>query len=248
MVSTLLIDNDKKAATNLEQLLVKHCPQVSVCGIAYSFKNAVNIIENKKPQLVFTEVELYSGNSLKLLDLFNIFGFEIIAISNNNSFALQAFNCCATGYLLKPIKTDKLIKSVKHAKQRIYEKNHNLISTSSEQFVRRNELKSTEMIGIPTIEGFEFVCVNDIIKCEGMQKCTRVITKEKTDIISSYNLGEFRKKLEPYGFYSPHKSHLINLNLICKYHKEGNILMCNGTWVPVATRKKKEFIDRIKHI
>jgi two-component system LytT family response regulator len=81
-----------------------------------------------------------------------------------------------------------------------------------------------------------------------LQKCTRVITRDKTDIVSSYNLGEFRKMLEPYGFYSPHKSHLINLNYIRKYHKEGNILMVNHSYVPVAKRKKKEFLNQVKHI
>ncbi len=247
MVTTLLIDNDKAAVTNLEQLLGKHCPQISICGVSYSFETAVNIIENKKPQLVFAEVELFSGNSLDLLDLFSAYRFEVIALSRKSTYALHAMNCCASGYLLKPIKKDKLIKSVKHVKQRIYEKNI-LNSKTDERLINGYESGDSKMIGIPTIEGFEFIPINDIIRCEGMQKCTRVITKEKTDIISSYNLGVFRKKLEYCGFYSPHKSHLINLNLIRKYHKEGTILMINGTWVPVSKRRKKDFLNHLRHI
>jgi len=248
MVSTLLIDNDKKAANNLEQLLKRHCPQISICAISHSFDNAVSIIEKEKPQVVFAEVELYSGNSLKLLALLNNFRFEVIALSKKRIYALQAMNCCAIGYLLKPINKGKLINSVKHAKRRIIEKGQLFNVKKTEDFYNPTDQKNKDVIGIPTIEGFEFIRISEIIRCQGMQKCTRVITTEKADIISSYNLGQFRKKLEPMGFYSPHKSHLINLNLIRKYHKEGNILMANGSWVPVATRKKKDFIDHIKRI
>ena len=77
-----------------------------------------------------------------------------------------------------------------------------------------NERVENALVGIPNIEGFDFVFVKEIIRCEGLQKCTRIITTSKTDIISSYNIGEFRKLLEPYHFFSPHKSHLINLAFI----------------------------------
>lgn len=248
MVSTLLIDNDKIAALNLEQLLRKYCPQISICGLSHSFDSAVSIIENNSPQLVFAEVELNSGNSLKLLELVNNFKFEVIALSNKKTYALQALDYCVSGYLLKPIKKDKLIISVKNARRRILEKNKTTNVKSITDQNTASDQNNSGIIGIPTIEGFEFIKISEIIRCQGMQKCTRVITTKKTDIVSSYNLGEFIKKLKPHGFYSPHKSHLINLNLISKYHKEGNILMNNGTWVPVSIRKKKDFLNHVKHI
>jgi two-component system LytT family response regulator len=104
-----------------------------------------------------------------------------------------------------------------------------------------------QILGIPTLEGFEFIHISEIIRCEGLQKCTRIITTEKSDMISSYNLGEFRRILEPHGFFSPHKSHLINLKYIRKYNREGSITMNNGTYVPVSKRRKKDFLDQFTH-
>ncbi|MCB0805719.1 MAG: LytTR family transcriptional regulator, partial [Bacteroidales bacterium] len=132
--------------------------------------------------------------------------------------------------------------AVNNATKRINEKKEH----SYNKLLVTNFLNSpadNDMIGIPTIEGFEFIPIQEIIRCEGLQKCTRVITVDRSDIISSYNLGEFRKMLEPHGFYSPHKSHLINLKFIRKYHKEGNIMLINNSYVPVAKRKKKEFLS-----
>ena len=53
MVSTLLIDNDVTAVTNLERLLTKYCPRLDICGKSFTFKNAVLKIESEKPELVF---------------------------------------------------------------------------------------------------------------------------------------------------------------------------------------------------
>lgn len=111
-----------------------------------------------------------------------------------------------------------------------------------------SERMTDELIGIPTIEGFDFIIVKEIIRCEGLQKCTRIVTTSKTDIISSYNIGEFIKLLEPYHFFSPHKSHLINLAFLKKYKREGTIILLDNTCIPVSKRKKSEFLDLIIHL
>jgi two-component system LytT family response regulator len=231
----------------LEELLSTNCPQIEVNGKTTTYKEASVFIAEKSPDLVFLEVDKSHYFGLEIFNLQFPSSFEVIIMSETKEFALQALNCCASGYLLKPIKKEKLIKSVHYAVVRIKSK-QTAQSLQSFKFFSRTDKPSEEIIGIPTIEGYEFVPVNDIIRCEGMQKCTRIVTKDRTDLISSYNLGEFRKSLEQFGFFSPHKSHLINLNLVRKYHKEGNILMFNGSWVPVSKRRKKEFLDIINHI
>ncbi len=247
MISTLLIDKDKTALTNLEQLLINHCPHISICGKIGSYKDVLENIETLNPDLVFLDIDVPQIDTKYVFDIFRPFNCEVIITSETDKHAVNALNNSVSGYLLKPIQKDELVKTVKNASKRIRNKQR-LKSNSTNQSSSQNNNKSKEVIGIPTTEGYEFILVNDIIRCEGMQKCTRIITNEKTDLISSYNLGEFKKLLDKYGFYSPHKSHLINLNMIRKYHKEGNLLMCNGSWVPVAKRRKKDFLNRIQHI
>ena len=80
-----------------------------------------------------------------------------------------------------------------------------------------------------------------------MQKCTRIITNTKTDIISSYNIGEFKKLLEPYGFFVTHKSHLINLTYVKHYRREGTIILKDNSSVPVSKRRKAIFLKQVIH-
>lgn len=246
MIETLIIENDIQSVCTLETLLSDNCPHISVCDKTSSYGNALEKLEKLYPDLVFLDIDVKEHDIRYVFDIFKPFNSEIIITSNTDEHAVAALSNGVSGYLLKPIKKSELIKAVKNASKRIRDKRKQKTYDSAD--IKNSDDLSKEVIGIPTTEGYEFVNVRDIVRCEGMQKCTRIITIEKSDLISSYNLGEFRKLLNPFGFYSPHKSHLINLNMIRRYHKEGNLLMVNGSWVPVAKRRKKDFLKRIQHI
>lgn len=113
----------------------------------------------------------------------------------------------------------------------------------------RFPLPHTRLVGIPTIECMEFIDTEKIIRCEGLQKCTLIVTTEKTDIISSYNLGKFADLLKENGFFQCHRSHLINLKFVKKYTREGYIIFnASSKPVPLARRRKSDFLNQIKHL
>ena len=247
MLNSLLIDNETETLASLQKLLNTYCPQVVVRGHAQSWIKASRLITETDPELVFFNVAMLVKNGLGVVEKLSAVDYEVIVVSECMDHALDAIKCSAAGYIVKPIKKEDLIPAVKNAQGRItkraeYQANKLMVERLSRKSTKEN------IVGIPTIEGFEFIPINDILRLEGLQKCTRVITKDKSDIISSYNIGEFRKILEDHSFFSPHKSHLINLSHIRKYHKEGSIMMVDGSYVPVAKRKKKDFLDHITHI
>lgn len=113
---------------------------------------------------------------------------------------------------------------------------------------KKKPANGNNLIGIPTISGMEYYHTHQIIKCEGLLKCTKVSLLGQSTIVSSYNIGEFIKLLTPFGFYAPHKSHLINLQHVKKYLKEGTIILTDNNTVPVSRRRKAEFLTLIPHV
>ncbi|MFZ2899160.1 MAG: LytTR family DNA-binding domain-containing protein [Saprospiraceae bacterium] len=103
------------------------------------------------------------------------------------------------------------------------------------------------LIGIPTTNGMEFLKAKEIIRCEGMQRLTKVYTVDGV-IISSYNIGEFYRMLFPFGFFSPHKSHLINLQHLRSYRMDGVITLRDGSQAPLARRRREAFLERVRHL
>ena len=247
MVRSIIADRINDDILSLESMLSDDFPNIHICGKANSISKITSLVNEINPELVFVNVELLLNNGSALRDYFSNVDYEIILLTKNDNYLIDAVNCNMCGYLVKPVQEQDLNIAVNNALMKIQSKHeNNKNKIIAEKYYKQSSHQ--EVIGISTIEGFEFLSINEIIRCEGLQKCTRIITKDRTDIISSYNIGEFRKLLEPYGFYSPHKSHLINLKHIRKYHREGNILMINNSYVPVAKRKKREFLNHIKHI
>ena len=246
-VSAVLVDDEEKALQVLRQKLATYCPQVEVIGIASSSTAGYDLIKKLKPQLVFIDVAMPEESGFGLLKRLPQLDFEIIFVTGFNNYALDAIRFSAIGYILKPVENEDLIAVVRKAVQRISEK----LDSERNRRLLENLLNPGHVrnrIGIPTEAGLEFVPTDEIVRCEGFQKYTKVHTMGEKEILSSYNIGEFRKLLENYGFFSAHKSHLINMLHIKRYDREGTVSMIDGSNVPVSRRKKQEFLDLLTRL
>lgn len=246
-VSAVLIDDEDKALQVLKQKLATYCPQIEVKGVASSSAEGYELINSLKPQLVFLDVAMPEESGFDLLKRLPQLEFEIIFVTGFNNYALDAIRFSAIGYILKPVENEDLIAVVQKAVQRITEK----LDSERNRRLLENLLNPGHVrnrIGIPTEAGLEFVPTDEIVRCEGFQKYTKVHMLGRKETLSSYNIGEFRKLLENYGFFAIHKSHLINLLHIKRYDKEGTVFMVDGSPVPVSRRKKQEFLELLTRL
>lgn len=203
-------------------------------------------MEETHPDLVLLDIEAVENPRLSLPEQYPE-KFETIImhpIANEKPIAIASE---AIGHLFRPIQTKELLAVIANACHRI--------NLKREWFKCRqllaqlyNQSPPNNLIGIPVMEGMEFLKACEIIRCEGLQQFTRVVLTEGNGIISSYNIGKFCDLLLPYGFFAPHKSHLINLQHIRKYMQEGTIVMRDGSFVPVSRRRKGLFFQRVKHL
>lgn len=245
MITSLLLDQQSDALVQLENKITKCCPNVVVTAATNCLQKASNIILEKKPDLLFLDVE--TGDT-PLFDLPKVDAsqhMEVVFLTNEKSLTLDVMRKCSIQYLSKPV-IDKELIAVANAVQVNIERKKELAQTTP-AFTKIKNFKN-DIIGVPTMEGYEFIPAHKIIRCEGLQKCTRIITQDRSDIVSSYSLGVFKKLLQPFGFFLPHKSFLINLSLIKKFHKEGTIIMVDGGYVPLARRKRSDFLSLIPRL
>lgn len=244
MIKTLLVENKNNQLISLAKKITKCCPCLEVNVLSSSLEEAKVLLEENKFDLIVINLKAPSFvNYRKILERNEI---ETIYVSYSNSQALIALQSRAAEYLIRPISEELLIYAVEKVRNRLKIKEEN----KKNKLLLENlfgEKKTAQSIGIPTMDGFVFFSTSEIIRCEGLQKCTRIITTTKTDIISSYNIGEFKKLLEPYGFFATHKSHLINLTFVKHYRREGTIILKDNSSVPVAKRRKGIFLKQVVH-
>lgn len=242
----LLVDDEQKLRKVLEIKLKRHCPSIEAVATAENIEIAEKLITEIEPEIVFLDISMPGGSGFDLLARFDHYSFEVVFVTGFNDYVLDALRISAVDYLLKPIITEDLIEAVQKAKARIEDreilKKYDLLKYNLNH-IGEQETK----IAIPGATAYDFVKIGNIIRCEGWQKYTRIYLQDGSRLISSYNIGVFKEMLQIYGFYSTHKSHLVNTKLITKYHKEGLVELINGDQVPVSRRKKEEFTETILH-
>jgi two-component system, LytTR family, response regulator len=244
---SLLVDDEQKLRKSLLHKLENNFPEIEVVGEAETASEAFEAIVNLKPDLVFLDIAMPRETGFDLLKKFRDIDFEVIFVTGYDSFAIEAIHFCAIGYVMKPAEIDALRLAIDNVTKRMHGKQNKqrfeeLLSNVAKPNSQENK------IGLPTADGLDFVKVEDILRCEGTDKYTRVHVKNDKHILCSYNIGMFKKMLEPYDFYLSHKSHLINMHHLIKYHKEGTIEMVDGAIVPVSIRKRTEFMDKIQRL
>lgn len=243
MINTIVVDYEPQSLSLIERQLKDFCPQLMLSGVAKCSSGACRLIETLAPELAIIAVEMPRFNGFQILKNFSLTNLEIIFVSHSSDFAVEAVRHQVSGFVLKPVDLDDLLQAVNTAKLRIEAKQLKLSNKNIDQAI--NKHPHGNLIGVPSLKGFDFIQIQDIIRCESLLKCTRIVTKDRADILSSYNIGEFSKQLESFGFFSTHKSHLINLSKVKEYYKEGTVKMTDNSFVPVSKRKKSQFLNQM---
>lgn len=244
MYKAIIIDDEPKLSKVLKRKLNENCPEVEVLDILESASDGYQSIINFKPDIVFLDIAMPRESGFDMLGRFDSINFEIIFVTGYNDFAIDALRVSAVDYILKPVSSTLLVNAVEKAIKRI-----NTKSKIKKYDLLKHNVKSigdqSSKIAIPGSHDYDFVLVSDIIRCEGWQKYTKIYLNNKKTMVSSYNLGVFREMLQSYHFYSIHRSHLINIKHITKYLREGTVIMSDGIELPVARRRREEFIDNV---
>ena len=188
------------------------------------------------------------GNGFDLLNALMPIDFEVIFVTAFDKYMLQALKYSALDYLLKPVNIAELKAAVKHAETRIKKNSINQQLTVLLENFKKHE-PGLKKIAIPTADGFDFILIEDIVRCEAQGPYTRIFTKDSKKILVSKTLKEYESLLPDNIFLRIHNSHLVNLNFIKKYNRGrgGYIEMDDGTTLEVATRRKDEFLSRFRY-
>jgi two-component system LytT family response regulator len=245
MITALIVDDDIKNIKVLKALVEEFCPQVIIVGEANNARDAIQLIHQKKPMLVFLDIEMPYGNGFEVLDELKPFDFEVVFITAYDNYAIKAFKYSALDYLLKPVNIEELQAAVRKVEKQMQSKDTNLKMEAFLNNVKSNKAE-LQKIAVPGMEGLTFIEIKNIIRCESDGNYTHIYLLQKQKLTSSRNIKEFEELLPDSIFFRIHNSHLVNLNHIKKYFKGrgGYVVMEDDTVIEVASRRKESFLSR----
>jgi two-component system LytT family response regulator len=247
MIKVIIIDDEQHCIDRLvKQLIPSHEKLVEIIGSARSVEEGVKSITLLKPELVFLDVQLHEKTGFDLLRTLPEINFAIIFTTAYEKFAIQAIKFSAIDYLLKPIDEEDLnialLKFINDTSKKITSEKINILLQNTQ---KNNGIP--KKITVPTVSGFEFLDIANIIRCKSDINYTTIYLRDKQKLVVAKTLKEFEELLTGHSFFRIHNSHLINLAFIKSYNKGkgGFVILTDGTEIEVSTRRKDDFLKRL---
>lgn len=246
-LTTLIVDDEEGSRQTLRHFLDRYCPGISVVGEADSVEAAALAIEQYNPMLVFLDINMPPENGFELFRRIRQPSFQTIFLTAYDNYALQAIRQHALDYILKPLNVQSLTAAVERAyrywaQQQVAGRFDDLLASLQQPQA------PTAKIDLPTTNGFIYVCIDKIIRCEASDNYTLFHFTDRKPVIVCRTLGSYETILKDFGFIRVHHRHLINPDHLLQYlhGRGGTILMSDNREVSVSQRKREEFLKLIR--
>lgn len=233
-IRTLIVDDEPLARNNLAMLL-RRDPAIEILGQCGSGLEAVTQIADKRPDLVFLDVQMPECDGFDVLELLGVHAPPVIVfVTAYDEHALRAFEAGALDYLLKPFDDARFERALNRAKERIA--TGRSLGSKSERLV----IRGTGQISFVKISEIDWIEAADYYACLHVGGKTHLLRRSITDL---------EQELGQNLFCRIHRSTIVNLDRIqaLKLNKEGeyDVLLKDGTRLRLSRGYRKALQSRL---
>lgn len=217
MISTIIVDDEQLAREELSFLL-KGVDDVEVVAQGTNGVEAVQLIREHNPELVFLDVQMPGldgfGVIKKLVDKKHPLP-QIVFATAFDQYAVRAFEVNAVDYLLKPFDKKRVAQSVEKARHKIaapttssdrIESLINLLEQQQKPQPQKVLLRSAGRLILIDQKDICFAAIDEGI--------ITVATSTMEGHSNCRTLEELQESLDSAMFWRAHRSHVVNINRI----------------------------------
>ena len=246
-INCIIIDDEKLARELLIEFL-EPFTDIEIVAECSNGKEAVEKINELKPQLIFLDVQMPGMDGFEVLENISHRPFVIFTTAYDQ-YAIKAFDKSAIDYLLKPLDEERFKLAVERASKRIGAEENNVdeLISSIKGSLDASTKYSTHLF-VQKSEKLLNIEVTEIIHLEASGDYT-VLTTKVDQFLSSSGIGKLEERLDPEVFIRIHRSSIINLNCLKEIEKHFNggliVKMENGKSFPVSRTYAKQIRKKV---
>ncbi|MFC2160431.1 LytR/AlgR family response regulator transcription factor [Acidobacteriota bacterium] len=230
----VLIVDDEPLARKAMVLALKVFPEIEIIGECADGFEAVKVINKKNPDVVFLDIQMPKLDGFDVLDLLENPPF-IVFVTAYNEFALKAFESHALDYILKPVKTERLAKTIEQVEKRLREDKRQPLGPLLDQYQHIH--LPLQRILVKDRNRIHILKVDDISYVEAQDDYVSFFTKERS-YLKKETLSRLDKQLDSHRFVRIHRSYLLNIDFLSKiepYAKDSKIaVLKDGKTLPIS--------------
>lgn len=241
----VLIDDEPAARRILGSLLGLYSDLVRIGGEASTGEEAVALIDEQRPDLVFLDIHLPDINGFEVLER-AAWRPNVIFTTAYDEYAMKAFEAFSIDYLLKPVSEARLAKAMRKLEQ--FGKT---AAPSDPALLRQAAVQMLTKLptAFPIRQGDRIILVRfeQIAYLEANDKYISLHTVDGKKYLTDQSLTLLAQKLPP-AFLRVQKSYIINRERIREIYKHFNgrfvIVMDDGRQTRITTGLS--FYDEIR--
>ncbi len=228
------MDDEPLARTNLAVLL-RLDPEIEIVGECTSGMEALSDIREKKPELVFLDVQMPECDGFDVLEILGTARPPaLVFVTAYDQYALRAFEAGALDYLLKPFDNARFDLALDRAKEKIRVAKH--VSKKQERLA----IKNAGHVLFLKISEIDWIEAADYYACLHVGPKTHLLRRSMSDL---------DQELDHTMFCRIHRSTIVNLTrvrtLILNEDGENDALLDDGTKLRLSRRYRKHLQSRL---
>lgn len=244
-IRCIVVDDEKLARDLLEEYLSNY-PDIDLLASCKNGTEAIQEIEDKKPDLLFLDVHMPGVNGFEVLENLS-YNPRVIFTTAYDKYAVKAFEKNAVDYLLKPIEEQRFQQSIHRVFEGSTEPSQDL-SSLLQDFAKLSPQKFSNSIFVQKSDKYYRISAEEVLYLEASGDYT-IISTGQDQYLSSNGISRLEEKLDPNSFVRIHRSTIINQNHLREIEKHFNggliVKMDNGKTFPVSRSYVKKIREKI---
>jgi len=263
-IKALIVDDEPLARDALRVLLVDD-PDIKIVGEGRNGREAVTMIREHAPDLVFLDVQMPYADGFQVLEQLDTAHLPVIVfVTAYDEYALRAFESHALDYLLKPFDHERFDNTLQRAKRQIQlqslgDTSRRLIALLEELNGARAEahgraeplvIKYQERLAIKSKGRIFFLKVEDIDWIEATGDYMRLHVGERSYLLRE-TMNDLAAKLDPEKFPRIHRSTIVNIERVRDiqplFKGEHAVTLKDGTQLKLSRGYRNELQSILGH-
>lgn len=212
-ISAVLVDDEKLASDELAYLL-KEFADVEVIATASNGLEAVKLIADLEPDLVFLDVQMPGLDGMGVIEKLRAQGVPLpyfVMATAYDQYAVEAFRLEALDYLLKPVEKDRLAVAVDRARKGIAERAK--AAAPADVSPAKPSLQRSKLLVKSNHRNF-IVDAQDVVYATIDDGLITVVAANLEGQSNYRTIEELQSNLDPDMFWRVHRSYLVNIHRI----------------------------------
>jgi len=231
-VNCIIVDDEPVA----REILHKHLSQIKSVQVVGKCKDGIeafNIINEKRVDLIFLDINMPSISGLSFARSINK-NIKIIFTTAYREYAVDGFDLQAVDYLLKPVSFERLLQSI----NKYIDENIGLPTK------RKTEIKQskTDHFFVRSDRKMIKICYDNILFIESIGDYLKIFLSDKT-VVTRETITNIEAKLPQSEFLRTHRSFIVSTAHIDSFTSE--YIEIGKNQIPVSRSYKDMVMERL---